>query len=1000
LFFKKIEINSEDYFKTFRGEEMKKNYTNLLAFLVFLLSSTAMLAQSGVGKISGKIIDADTKEPLIGANIILMNTNLGAATDIDGNYFILNITPGTYDVKVSYVGYAPKTYEDVRIVANITYELNGELSTDFTLPDIVVIDKKFFEAKSTNTVKVMDSEQISRLPVRGVANLVSLQSGVVVQEGNGGQDGNAQINVRGGRSSEVVYIVDGVVQNNLYNRQTVSQVSNAAIDQISFQVGGYEAKYGQAQSGIVNVTTKSGDPYYNIFADLSTSGFTDDYGANLYSGSISGPIIPGIPEYTIFLSGERGWWLDADPPAVPIIIKTNEAGDILENPITLDRIPNNQSNVWRWSGKISTRFDNWTVQLSTLMNDRVSKNSTNPASITPIRQYKNASQFIEEIEDENYSYSARISQTLSNNTFWNINAGYRLFQTQRYNPFLKGAENQILYGDSLWWADQSGMGVHLLGDGQRTAQVDANGVYRPYGWSLGLFQQREDASWGFDADLTSQLDNHLLEFGFGGSWHTVRGYGNYAYTVAATDASQPDYIRFAQNQPFVFGYDATGTEKTTSDYPASLDWLADPSIGSDPSMAAFFRPREPFIGYLYLQDRFELQDLVLNLGVRMDYFDIKSYELINPELPYYGGSNPTAFDIGDFKIKDVEVQFSPRIGLGFPVTESTVFHAQYGRFIQVPELNDMYGGPFDYNTYITMSPQSGFNGSMLSEQTTQYEVGFRQLIGNNAALNITAFYKNTKSLVDQVNSKYQRVPEGEVINAIGPQNTDFGTIKGFAFSFDVTRLSYLSLSLQYTLSNAEGTGSSTNSSFTSVFRNLDNEPPKVIAPLGFDVRHTAIAIVDFYIPEGELGGWELLNANFIFSFSSGRPYTPVDQWYIIGDNGLTADNTGYVNSAYGPGSFRIDLKLEKGFKISNFYITPYVWIQNLLDANNVNNVYRSTGSPYSTGWLNDPDAQGQINTIGQGYVDDYESIETDPRNFGIPRLINLGVKLNFDRINF
>ncbi len=91
----------------------------------------------------------------------------------------------------------------------------------------------------------------------------------MVQEGNGGQDGNAQINVRGGRSSEVVYIVDGVVQNNLYNGQTVSQVSNSAIDQISFQVGGYEAKYGQAQSGIVNVTTKSGQPYYNIFADVS-----------------------------------------------------------------------------------------------------------------------------------------------------------------------------------------------------------------------------------------------------------------------------------------------------------------------------------------------------------------------------------------------------------------------------------------------------------------------------------------------------------------------------------------------------------------------------------------------------------------------------------------------------------------------------------------------------------------------------------------------------------
>jgi outer membrane cobalamin receptor len=984
---------------------MKKTFTNLLAILVFVLSSTAIFAQTGVGKISGKVIDADTKEPLIGANIVLLNTNLGAATDIDGNYFILNITPGTYEVKVSYVGYAPRTYQDVRVVANITYQLDAELSTNFTLDEVVVVDQKFFEAKATNTVKVIDSDQIARLPVRGVSNFVSLQAGVVVKEGSGGQDGNADLNVRGGRSSEVVYIVDGVVQNNLYNRESVAQVSNSAIDQISFQVGGYEAKYGQAQSGIVNVTTKSGQPYYSIFADAQTSGFTDDYGANVYSGSISGPIIPGIPEYTIFLSGERTWYLDANPPAVPIPIYTTEDGGFLEEPITLERIPNNQSGAWRWSGKIATRFDNWNVQLSALLNSRDYKNSK---TLTSLRQYKNASQFIDVTEDDNYSYSGRVSQTLSNSTFWNITFGYKLFQQERYNPFLKGADNQLLYGDSLWWADQSGMNVTLLGNGQRTSPVDANQVYRPYGYSLGYFRQREDASWGFDADITSQINNNLIEFGVGGAWHTVRLYQQFAYTLAAiqVDPASPYYssyyndLLFGQNQPTVYGYDVTGTQKTDSDYPAYQGWLTDPQIGSDSSMATFFRPRQPFVGYVYMQDRFELEDIVLNVGVRMDYFDIKSYELVNPELPYAGGSNPNAFDIGDFKLKDIEVQFSPRIGLGFPVTENTVFHAQYGRFIQVPELNDMYGGPFDYNQYITMSPQNGFNGSMLSEQTTAYEVGFRQLLGNNSALQITAFYKNTKALVDQSNSKYQRVPNGEVINAIGPQNTDFGTIKGLNFSFEVTRLSYLSFSLQYTLQNAEGTGSSTNSSFTSVFRNLDNEPPKVIAPLDFDVRHTGVAIVDFYIPEGELGGWELLNANVIFAFNSGYPYTPVDQWNIIGDNGLTSDNTGYVNSAYGPSSFRIDLKLEKGFNLSNFTITPYVWIQNLLDANNVVQVYRTTGSAYTTGWLNDPDAQGQIETVGQGYVDDYESLELDPRNFGIPRLIYLGVKLNFDRINF
>ena len=987
---------------------MKKISTNLLALLVFLLCSAALFAQTGVGKMSGKVIDADTKEPLIGANIILLNTNLGAATDIDGNYFILNITPGTYEVKISYVGYAPKSFQEVRVVANITYELNVELSTDFTLPDIVVVDKKFFESKSTNTVKVIDSDQISRLPVRGVQNLASLQSGVVVQEGSGGQEGNATINVRGGRGSEVLYIVDGVPQNNLYNRQTVAQVSNVAIDQISFQVGGYEAKYGQAQSGIVNVTTKSGQPFYNVYFDLMSSDVlnTDPSGSNLYSGSLSGPIIPGTPEHTIFLSGERGWFQDADPPAVPVEIWTDENGSVMDAPIIYESVPNNLASVWRLSGKINSRFGDWNVQLGALWNNRISKNAK---GIGPMRQYKNSAQFIDENDESNSSYSGRVSQTVSNSTFWNLNLGYRLFNSQRYNPFLKGPENQILYGDSLWWADVSGMNVTLLGDGRRTESVDENGVFRPYGYSVNYFEQREDARFGADFDLTSQLDNHLLEFGFGIEQHTVRGYQNFeVQKIAGTevDPSSPYYddyyneIRHAQNQPTVFGYDVTGTGKTDSDDPSSLDWFADQSVQSHPSMAEFLKPAEPILGYLYLQDRFELQDIVLNLGIRMDYFDIKSYELVNPELPYAGGLDPNKFDIDDFKMKDVEVKFSPRIGIGFPVTEATVFHAQYGTFFQTPELQDMYFGPFDWNQYITMSPQSGFNGGLISEETTQYEVGFRQLLGANSALNITAFYKNTKSLVNVQVSQYQRTEGGEVINAIGPDNADFGTIKGFAFSFDVTRLSYFSASLQYTLSFADGTGSSTNSSQTAVFRNLDNLPPKVLAPLAFDQRHTAIAVLDFYIPEGELGFWELFNVNAIFSFNSGRPYTPVDQWDILGDAGLVADNVGYINSAYAPSSFRIDFKIEKGFPIGNFYLTPYVWIENLLDQDNTVNVWRSTGSPYTTGWLSDPDAQGTIQQQGEGYVKDYETLEKNPNNFGFPRLIKLGLKLNFDRITF
>jgi hypothetical protein len=989
---KKIEINSEDYFITFRGEEMKKISTNLLASLVFLLISTAVFAQTGVGKLSGKVIDADTKEPLIGANIILLNTNLGAATDIEGNYFILNITPGTYEVKVSYVGYAPKTIQEVRLVANITYELNVELSTNFTLPEIVVQDKKFFEEKATNTVKVIDSEQISRLPVRGIQNIASLQSGVVKQEGSGGQEGNASINVRGGRGSEVLYIVDGVPQNNLYNRQTVAQVSNIAIDQISFQVGGYEAKYGQAQSGIVNVTTKTGQPFYSLFIDVASSDFPklDDYGSNLYSGSLSGPIIPGIPEHTIFLSAERGWYADADPPAVPIEINTTTDGTLLDQPIVLKTIPNNPASIWRLQGKTNSRFGEFALQFSGLYNQRIAKNAKASGQV---RYFKNDAAFIEEFEEDNTSFSGRLSQTVSNTTYWNLTLGYRMFDYQRYNPFFK--DNLLAYGDSTLFANQ--FGVTLLANGQQTQfTTDPVGVYRPYGYALGLYQHREDDEMTGDFDLTSQLNNHLLEIGFGGSYHTVRGYGLYAYQLAGATGFNSEAERYAQFQPYVFGYDLTSKNKTSSDYndPVAIQALID--VGSDPSMVEFLKPAKPLIAYGYLQDRFELEDIVLNLGLRMDYFDIKSWQLVNPALPYAGGSNPNFFDIGDFKKRDADVEFSPRIGIGFPVTQATSFHAQYGRFIQIPELNDMYSGPFDYDQFIQYEPQFGQNGALISEETTQYEVGLKQLLSSNSSLQITAFYKNTKSLVNVQNHQYQRVEGGEVLNAIYPENADFGTVKGFAFSFDVTRLSYFSASVQYTFSIAEGTGSSTNSSQTAVFRNTDRLPPKVIAPVNFDQRHTAVAVLDFFVPQGELGFFELFNVNAIISFNSGTPYTPVDTWNLLGDNGLSATNTGYINSAFGPSTFRIDFKLEKGFALGDIYITPYLWIDNLLNADNAVAVWRSTGSPYTTGYLNTPDGRAQAQK-GDAFVKDYESLEKDPNNFGIPRLIKLGLKVNFSK---
>lgn len=180
-------------------------------FLVLLLFSFPLLAAGG--SIKGKVTDKATGEALIGANVVVQSRSWGAATNIDGFFEIKNIPAGTYTIKASYVGYASLEKTDVVVKNFQVLEINFELDTDFTLCEIVVVDKKYFEQKSTNTCKVISSDEIKNLPVKGVNNLIPLQSGVVVQDKN--------IFVRGGRMDETGYYVEGV----------------------QIQAGGYEACY-------------------------------------------------------------------------------------------------------------------------------------------------------------------------------------------------------------------------------------------------------------------------------------------------------------------------------------------------------------------------------------------------------------------------------------------------------------------------------------------------------------------------------------------------------------------------------------------------------------------------------------------------------------------------------------------------------------------------------------------------------------------------------------
>jgi hypothetical protein len=970
---------------------MKNLVTNLLLAALLIMSSP-LFGQSGAGKLSGKVIDGSTQEPLIGANVVIVNSNLGAATNVNGEYFILNIPPGTYTVRISYVGYSPKQVTDVRVVAGITSPLDVQLSVGLELNVVEITGKKFFEEKATNTTKVFDANEIDKLPVKGVEQLASLQSGVVMADGSGGVSGNATINVRGGRGGEVLYIVDGVPQNDIYTGSNYSQVSNAAIEQISFEIGGYEAKYGQAESGIINVTTKNGDPFYTLYVDGLTSTLTDNYGYNLYTVNLSGPIIPGNKDHTIFLSAERGWDLDGSPHAIGVSFNSDVK-------YSSDYLPNNSTGVWRFTGKTNSNFGDFNVRLGTNIN--LSNYQT-----FDLAYAKNNSVHNPLTKEGNYSFFGKVSQNISSNSFWNVNFSYKYFKSETGDGVW--FDNLNAYGDSLSNAEIGARnyvnGVYIPGlpsNGTRL-NMDKYGVFYEKGRVYGSFSKTESQSLNMDAEFTSQIDNHLFEIGGGINYNILRNYSIGPAGLASDNLNLPwitEAARYYSVQPSVFGYDITGTNHTSSDGFQTL-LLQD---STSHSVQTSFAPKKPVIAYTYIQDRFELNDIVLNLGLRADYFDTQGDEVSNPELPFVpSASDPSGYALVLSK-KKPEFYLSPRIGLGFPITATTVFHAQYGKFIQEPSLNLLYFAPQDVTVLETDAARIVTVGDLKSEITTQYEVGFRHVLGNIAALNITAFYKNTEGQINTAPIFFQRSVGGQVLAYYTYTNTDFGTVKGLAFSLDISRISYFDLSLNYTYSLAEGTGSSTSSSYVSAFRNLGSEIPKVIAPLDFDQRHTGTINIGFNIPKGQLGIFETVSANVLVSFNSGRPYTPllIEHLLATGDNTQYGDTKGYVNSSYGPGDFRVDLKLEKSFDLlNNLAITPYVWIQNLFNAINVVSVYRSTGDPYTTGWLSTAEGKAAIGgTDGNFIAQDYMSLERDPGNFGIPRLIRLGLKLNFSNIS-
>jgi len=959
-----------------------------LASLIVSIFPVLLIGQSG--KLRGFVNDKETGYPLPNANVTIVGTTYGAATDLNGEYIILNVPVGVHSVKASYMGYRDVTIIDIRVNIDLTTTINFELPSEAIMAEevVVIAEQPLVNTNATNNVSILTSEQITNLPIREYHEMASLAVGVVT-------DDDGIMYVRGGREEETAYYVDGVYQNNLrYGTGTGSLPTNA-LEEVSVQAGGFNAEYGFASSAVVNATTRSGGSKYYISGEVITDEWLSktkenlgaySYGYNVYNFALSGPV-PGFKERVkFFASVERDYFYDRRPSIGihPVLIEDRippESG--LAEPEHIDVVkgqqgplPNNDSGRWMGVGNVTIDLNPVRIKIGGNTTHEIYDDATDTFFGTFNLLYN--SNRNPRFEKFSRSLYFKITHTISSKTLYNGQINFFKDGNERYDPILK--RDIVNYGDKT---DFNGDGIYnpeLRSNGSNLSNdASTAGLFYPKGTVFNDYYLNNNSYIGGKFDLTHQHGAaHEFKLGFEFRRHTIRRYKiSWPMALASLFTNNPDIdpvLAYTGSWIDAYGYEI----------------IQDPGRNGklkEGGETKYDQAKHPVIGAVYLQDKIELSDLVLNLGVRIDHFDANAYVYKDPYNIRL--NEEEKFDLTQLRESKAHTIISPRIGLAFPVTDQTVFYGQFGKFMQQPQLWNLFygwGAPLSGSFRLTSR-----NADIEPPKTTSYEVGFRQQIGDHAALDISAYYKQTYDLIFRMAMK-----DAEPVAYWRYTNGDYGTVKGMSLNFRLRRIARIAANLSYTLQFAGGTGSTS----TTNVRGVDWESTYVAAT-NYDQRHTGSLNVDVRFRKDDgpsfAGFKPFANSglNILFTFGSGFPYTPRDIGALIyGNDGPT---NSAINSSYGPWSIRLDMRIDRVVNIGNVNFKLYLWAINVLGTRNWDSrgIYPSTGDNVDNGFLTSPEGQTWIaENGGEPAANLYRLVTNRPQSWSVPRQIRLGIKFD------
>ncbi len=904
---------------------------NLKYLLILLLIATPLLAQKTT--IRGVVTDKESGEALPGVNVIVPGTYKGAATDAEGRFEITGLAPGDYNIKASMIGYTVQLVTGVKVrplqVATVDFSLEP---TVLALGQSVQVigEKPLLETDVTASQQRLSSDEIDQKVVEDIGDLVGEQLGVVVQDN--------KIHIRGGRADESMYIIDGQsIKDPLSGYSNTLYVSASAIKELKVITGGYNAEYGQAMSGIIDIETKEGAREYTgglmYKTDNIASGLWDSYNTDVLQFNLGGPDpvtgsleklgleLPG--DFSFFVSG-YGRFSDSYLP---------QADKLYPSKSAYDRFAPREENDWHIMGKMS-----WFIKpgMKLVFSHDRSLNINQGYFMPHISGDRGYPYEYEKILD-NYNTFTKEAQlttlqwthTLNSKTF------YKVMLSQFYTSLHSAVQNKhwTEYNQRLDLEP-----VSYTPDSQGNIQTRYGDGFWDTGDAENWYDYFSD-NWSFKADMTTQPNQR----------HQIK-----------------------------VGLESRYTDMQVIDINAP--WFGETGLGRNHDLFRVF----PNDGALYIQDRITYSGMIVNIGLRYDYWFPGKYvddAVKDPETVIITDAARESYLNDTFELFGMrgKSHLSPRLGISHPVTDNDVLYLYYGHFSQKPKGQYVYA---KLKSTSEATYQLFGNPNLEPTTTVAYELGIKHRFNANQTIEVKAYYKDmfdypTSTSISKFSPRYGN------ISFLMYVNMDYARSRGVEVRFRRRYSKYLSGNVDFTYAVATGKSSTPNTNLLVAAGKVSEKPLRE-SRLRWDRPYRLSADVYFDMPKGAnfrlfvLRLQEKWGITLRWEFESGKRYTRL----------VDVDNHIYEKDEYGSISkpwMRTDLKLYKDFQFAGTAFSFFIEAENIFNTKIPRLINPVTGQPYEPG-----------DVIPVTWYDDPLDLPPDnPARYAWPRRILTGIGIRF-----